>query len=44
VAGIQTLGGTGAIRVAADFLKQQLGYDTVYVSKPTWGKYLCTVN
>ncbi|KAJ8317378.1 hypothetical protein KUTeg_005282 [Tegillarca granosa] len=36
---IQTCGGTGAIRVAADFLKQQLGFNTVYVSKPTWGNH-----
>jgi len=39
VCGIQALGGTGALRLAADFLRTQMKYDTVYVSKPTWGKY-----
>ena len=38
VAGIQAPGGTGALKLAALFLHAQLGYDTVYVSKPTWGK------
>ncbi|MCP5492270.1 MAG: aspartate/tyrosine/aromatic aminotransferase [Chlamydiales bacterium] len=33
-AGIQTLGGTGALRVGADLLKQVAS--TVYLPKPTW--------
>lgn len=37
--GIQTLSGTGALRVAAEFLNRILHYDVVYYSKPTWGKY-----
>lgn len=39
VGGVQALGGTGAIRLAADFTKKHLGCDTVYVSKPTWGNH-----
>lgn len=38
--GIQTLSGTGALRVAAEFLSRILHYDTFYYSKPTWGKCL----
>lgn len=34
--GIQTLSGTGALRVAAEFLVRILKYDTFYVSYPTW--------
>ncbi|XP_046558157.1 aspartate aminotransferase, cytoplasmic-like [Haliotis rubra] len=37
--GIQCLGGTGCIRLCAEFLKKILKYDTVYVSKPTWGNH-----
>lgn len=36
--GIQTLSGTGALRVAAECLSRILNYDTFYYSKPTWGK------
>ncbi|NMC62712.1 MAG: aspartate/tyrosine/aromatic aminotransferase [SAR324 cluster bacterium] len=32
----QTPGGTGGLRVAADFLKSQAGISVIYVSKPTW--------
>ncbi|WAR21148.1 AATC-like protein [Mya arenaria] len=39
VCGVQALGGTGALRIAADFLKKQMKYDTVYVSNPTWGNH-----
>lgn len=35
--GIQTLSGTGALRVAAEFLSRILHYDTFYYSTPTWG-------
>ncbi|KAH8371319.1 hypothetical protein KR093_006887, partial [Drosophila rubida] len=34
--GVQTISGTGALRVAADFLLQQLKLNTVYYSNPTW--------
>ena len=34
--GIQTLSGTGALRVAAEFLSRILRYDTFYYSRPTW--------
>lgn len=34
--GIQTLSGTGALRVIAEFLSRILHYDTFYYSKPTW--------
>ncbi|XP_043490854.1 aspartate aminotransferase, cytoplasmic [Polistes fuscatus] len=34
--GIQTLSGTGALRVAAECLSRILHYDTFYYSKPTW--------
>lgn len=37
--GVQTLSGTGALRVAAEFLARQLKYDLFYFSKPTWGKF-----
>ncbi|XP_050397592.1 aspartate aminotransferase, cytoplasmic [Patella vulgata] len=39
VEGVQTLGGTGALRLAAEFLKQMLKKDVVYVSNPTWGNH-----
>ncbi|XP_030386257.1 aspartate aminotransferase, cytoplasmic [Scaptodrosophila lebanonensis] len=34
--GVQTISGTGALRLAADFLLQQLKRHTVYYSNPTW--------
>lgn len=34
--GIQALSGTGALRLAAEFLSRILHYDTFYYSKPTW--------
>ncbi|PAA86783.1 hypothetical protein BOX15_Mlig013047g3 [Macrostomum lignano] len=37
--GIQSLGGTGALRLGYDFLRCILGRDTIYVSKPTWGNH-----
>ncbi|XP_076461017.1 aspartate aminotransferase, cytoplasmic-like [Babylonia areolata] len=39
VGGIQVQGGTGGIRLAAEFLKRNCGSDVVYVSKPTWGNH-----
>ena len=35
--GIQTLSGTGALRVTAEFLARILNYTVVYSSDPTWG-------
>ncbi len=35
----QTPGGTGALRVAADFLKQKLGKQRIWCSKPTWANH-----
>ncbi|XP_068148248.1 aspartate aminotransferase, cytoplasmic [Drosophila tropicalis] len=34
--GVQTISGTGALRVAAEFLYQQLKRNDVYYSNPTW--------
>lgn len=34
--GVQSLSGTGALRVAAEFLSRILHYDTFYYSTPTW--------
>ncbi|XP_064600448.1 aspartate aminotransferase, cytoplasmic-like [Liolophura sinensis] len=39
VEGVQSLGGTGALRIAADFLFKHLKMETVYVSAPTWGNH-----
>jgi len=40
VDGIQAIGGTGAVRIGMDFLLSQLDCETIYVSIPTWCKYL----
>lgn len=37
--GIQCLSGTGALRVGAEFLCQQLQSSVVLVSDPTWGNH-----
>lgn len=37
--GVQSLGGTGALRNGAEFLHRILGCDTVYNSDPTWGNH-----
>lgn len=34
--GVQTLSGTGALKVGADFLRKHLGFKTFYYSTPTW--------
>ncbi len=34
-----TPGGTGALRVAADFIQRQLGQPTVWLSDPTWANH-----
>lgn len=36
----QTPGGTGALRVAADFIKRKLPVGKVWFSKPTWDNHL----
>ena len=37
--GAQALSGTGALRNGAEFLKRQMGCDTVLMSDPTWGNH-----
>lgn len=39
IATVQTLGGSGALKVAADFLRSHLGARDVYVSSPTWDNH-----
>ncbi|XP_055376770.1 aspartate aminotransferase, cytoplasmic [Condylostylus longicornis] len=34
--GVQTLSGTGALRLGAEFLTKKLGYTVCYYSEPTW--------
>ena len=38
--GLQTISGTGAIRVGADFLTQVLGKKVAYYSNPSWPNHL----
>ncbi|WP_437917955.1 aromatic amino acid transaminase [Sphingobacterium sp. LRF_L2] len=40
VASIQTLGGSGALKVGADFLKKWFPTSTVWVSDPTWENHI----
>lgn len=35
----QTPGGTGALRVAADFMARELGIERIWISKPTWANH-----
>lgn len=39
--GVQSLSGTGALRLGAEFLSNKLGRKIVYYSDPTWGKFNC---
>ncbi|XP_050408076.1 aspartate aminotransferase, cytoplasmic [Patella vulgata] len=39
VLSIQTIGGTGSLRLAAEFLKQKLHQDTVLISTLTWDNH-----
>jgi len=39
VATAQTLSGTGALRLGAEFVKRYAPDKTVYISKPTWGTH-----
>ncbi|CAG2116263.1 unnamed protein product, partial [Medioppia subpectinata] len=34
--GVQTLSGTGALKIGADFLRESLGVDTIYISDPSY--------
>ena len=36
IATVQTLGGTGALRIGGDFLRETLATDIVWVSNPSW--------
>lgn len=38
-AAVQTPGGTGALRVAADFVSRQFPHSKIWVSKPTWANH-----
>lgn len=40
VASIQTLGGSGALKVGADFLKRYFSGSQVWVSDPTWENHI----
>lgn len=40
VFGTQTIGGTGALRIAGEFLYRQQICSTIYLSDPTWGNHL----
>ncbi|MCO6188563.1 amino acid aminotransferase [Rhizobium sp. L1K21] len=40
VATIQTLGGSGALKIGADFLKRYYPDSTVWVSNPTWDNHI----
>lgn len=40
VIGTQACGGTGALKLAAEFMHRHLGVDVVYVSNPTWGNHV----
>ncbi|MBU2862920.1 aspartate/tyrosine/aromatic aminotransferase [Reinekea forsetii] len=35
----QTPGGTGALRIAADFMASQLNVDKIWISNPTWANH-----
>jgi aromatic-amino-acid transaminase len=39
IATVQTVGGSGAVRVGAEFLKRHLPRATVYLSQPTWDNH-----
>lgn len=39
VASVQTLSGTGACRIAGDFLAVHNGVKKIYISDPTWGNH-----
>lgn len=39
VAIAQTPGGTGALRIAGDFLRRALGVETIWIGSPTWANH-----
>lgn len=39
IASVQTPGGTAALRLVAEFIRQQLGMRTVWMSNPTWANH-----
>lgn len=42
--GVQSLSGTGALRLGAEFLSHKLGRKVVYYSDPTWGMIYSVYN
>lgn len=40
VASVQTPGGTGALRLVAEFIRRSLGQRTVWLSQPTWDNHI----
>lgn len=44
IASIQTLGGSGALKVGADFLKRYFPTSNVWVSDPTWENHVAIFN
>jgi len=44
VATIQTLGGSGALKVGADFLKKYFPESEIWVSNPTWDNHVAIFN
>ncbi|ADU67628.1 amino acid aminotransferase [Pantoea sp. At-9b] len=44
IASIQTLGGSGALKVGADFLKRYFPNSNVWVSDPTWENHIAIFN
>jgi len=44
IASIQTLGGSGALKVGADFLKRYFPQSAVWVSDPTWENHVAIFN
>lgn len=38
---MQSLSGTGALRLGAELLNKQMGRTVIYYSLPTWGNYIC---
>ncbi|XP_021916317.1 aspartate aminotransferase, cytoplasmic-like [Zootermopsis nevadensis] len=40
--GVQTLSGTGALRMGAEFLVRHLHYKTIYMPSPTWDNHALT--
>ena len=44
IASIQTLGGSGALKVGADFLKRYFPDASVWVSDPTWENHVAIFN